>query len=457
MRPPFPYEQDASLLGRICVPDLVQPDEWAALIASRPAEYPLIQWLCEGQPERREALIALLLDAAGHPKVVPWQGEDSHVVGAEATILRANGFTLLGPNRMCGGPSLPPDLFALLGPASQHWEWCLVSPFDAPPSRSLNAGPGSPAQAADTAHGQGTADHGPEALLWEALSQGARDIHFERHGPELVVRFHTGKRMIRLGKWGSPFTERWLRMLKQMSGLHPDGQVLPEDGRLELGRKDGRVSMRVGRVPTLDGESLVLRLAGDSGILPSLGSLGMPPSLQWTLTDAVAHDPGLILFCGVTGSGKTTSACALLREITRYNLKIVTIEDPLEYILPGVQQSSVDAEAGWTFSAALRAYLRQDPDVILIGEIRDADSAQMACRAALTGHCVLATLHAGNIPAAMDRLSAWQISPALLTETVRLVVHQHLAFPEEARSPQACFSWETAPPWCRVRPAAHPS
>lgn len=450
MRPPFPYEEDPILLRRLCVPDLLHPEEWAALVATQPSGQPLIHWICETAPARREALLALLLDAAGHPEQVPWQGEDRGVMGAEAAILRANGFTILGPKRICGGPDLPPDLFALLGPASQHWEWCLVSPFES--LASVSSSPAARPEDTNRAGPSDVADPGLEALLWEALSRGARDIHFERHGSQLHVRYHNGARMIRLGQWGAPVAERWVRVLKQMSGLHPDGQVLPEDGRLEVGGHRGRVSMRVGRVPTVDGESLVLRLTGDSGTLPDLESLGMPPALRWALSDALSNDPGLILFCGVTGSGKTTSACALLAAFNDCGLKRMTIEDPVEYILPGVQQSSVDVDAGWTFAAALRAYLRQDPDVILIGELRDATSAQMACRAALTGHCVLATLHAGSIPAALDRLGAWQISPALLTETVRLVVHQHLAFPEEARSPQACFSWETASPSCRDSP-----
>lgn len=438
MRAPFAYELDASLLQRIFVPDLLTLEEWTGLRETLPHGHSLLQWICHTYPAREEALLLLLSDAAGHPDQVPWTGDDTRVTGAEARILRANGFTVLGPNRVCGGPALPPDLYGLLGPASQNWKWCLVGPLDPPPT-ATNRPP-----TATTFRPSVPADPGPEPVLWEALSRGARDIHFERHGSDLTVRFHTGAVMVTLGTWGPPVADRWIRLLKHMGGLHPDGQVLPEDGRIELGDGREQVPMRLGRIPTVNGESLVLRLTGDSGGLPEPAALGVPNCLHWALLDAVANDPGLILFCGITGSGKTTTACSLLRDLGCQSLKIVTIEDPVEYILPGVQQSSVDVDSGWTFETALRAYLRQDPDVILLGEIRDAESARMACRAALTGHSVLATLHAGSIPAAMDRLAAWQISAPLLLETVRLIVHQRLAFPQESGTPQACFSWETA-------------
>jgi type II secretory ATPase GspE/PulE/Tfp pilus assembly ATPase PilB-like protein len=152
----------------------------------------------------------------------------------------------------------------------------------------------------------------------------------------------------------------------------------------------------------------------------------MPPELATRIIDSILYDPGLILISGTTGSGKTTTLYGILHELKAHNLKILTIEDPVEQVIPFAVQSAVDEDKGWTFDSAIRAYLRQDPDLIMIGEIRDKASAEAACRAALTGHAVVSTLHARNQEAALGRLKAWGTGLGRLTDTLRLVIHQRL-------------------------------
>jgi Tfp pilus assembly pilus retraction ATPase PilT len=435
---PFAYESNAPLLEGLFVPHLVQAAVWSSLLKTAPPDQSLLEHLMRSDQCDRVGIMECLMDLTGVDGVTEWTGDNSDIKGAEASLLRANGFAILREGQVCGGPELPPDLHAHLGAASKNWQWCLVSPLRPPSSVPWADATLHPSQAPSLSI---SPDPGLDSLLWEALSQGARDIHFERRGELLTVRQHDGRGISVVGEWGPPVAERWIRILKQRAGFCLDGQVLPEDGRIDLGHGTSHTSLRLGRVPTVDGESLVLRLTDDGRALPSLHELGVPSALQGIIIDLVANDPGLILFTGVTGSGKTTTASSLLKELAGKGRKIITIEDPVEYVIPGVQQSSVDEPAGWTFASALKAYLRQDPDVLLVGEIRDAESASMACRAALTGHCVLATLHAGHLRDGWDRLLAWQIEPGTLREAVRLMVHQHLDVDPREAILRADFTW----------------
>ena len=202
---------------------------------------------------------------------------------------------------------------------------------------------------------------------------------------------------------------------------------LPQDGRISLQTQNGsKVELRVSSLPTLYGEKLVLRILSKSAEHLSLDDLGFRNTDLNRYRELLKNTQGIILISGPTGSGKTTTLYATLKEINRPQTNILTIEDPIEYTLPGINQVQLKEAIGLTFPKALRAFLRQDPDVLMIGEIRDEETAQMAIRAALTGHLVLATLHTNSAWGILTRLVDMGIPPFLVTETLRLSMAQRL-------------------------------
>jgi Tfp pilus assembly pilus retraction ATPase PilT len=438
MRPTFQYESDAALLKRIFVPLHLDSDSWDVILTDCPPGTSLLECIGASSKCPEPKLLHILKDICGVDAVRPWPRKQKHTFGAEAQILQDNGFCIIDEQTVCGGPDLPPNLNAYIGSSSRDWNWCLVAPSDHGPLPRSEV-----AEALQEDYARPTETTDLDSLLLEMLAQGVRDIHFERLRDRLQIRALSGNKLIPVGEWGDPIGERWIRIIKQRSGMVSDGQALPEDGRIQFQGAGQSVSFRVGRIPTLQGESIVLRpVEGMSG-LGDLQSLGVPDNLAWTLHDIIHHEPGLILFCGVTSSGKTTTACSLLQELAHNGLKIITIEDPVEYLLPSVQQSAVNLAAGWSFPVALKAYLRQDPDIILVGEIRDKESARIACRAGLTGHSVLATLHAANTTLAYERLRGWQIEEGLLQESIRLIVHQRMEYDTSSRKVHVNFTtWQ---------------
>lgn len=442
VRPPFDYETNITALKHLFVPALLSESDWSRLCQTKPDKQSLLGWILANEDRSAPHVLDFLKDLCNVSEIATWKPATIPAKGAEEGILRDNGFRFLDEQTVCGGPDLPPDLHAYLGEASKRWRWVLVAPADC-------------RQASQTPSPNAYGKHGPappsitedvENILFEALAQNATDIHFEKSKNQLTVRVGHGQRLTSLGTWSGSVADKWIRIIKEAAGFKLDGYVLPEDGRLELSQGTVNVSMRVGRIPIVDGESIVLRLNEGNRYLPSMSHLGIPPELQALLTDTLLHDPGLILFTGITGSGKTTSACALLQSMTKRNLKLITIEDPIEYTLHSVQQSSVDDASGWSFEQALKAYLRQDPDVILIGEIRDRESARVACRAGLTGHAILGTLHSRDIVSAWNRLQAWGLAPSLLMEAVRIIVHQSLTGTTSGKELKATFKWSCPQP-----------
>lgn len=442
VRQPFDYETNPTALKQLFVPAQLSQSEWSRLCQTKPDNQSLLRWILANENGSNPHLLDFLQDLCNVSEITEWNPMAVPTKGAEESILRDNGFRFLDRQTVCGGPDLPPNLHAYLGEASKRWRWVLVAPDDGvktdhPPSPNAY-GKHKPASA--------SVIENVENILFEALAQNATDIHFEKSKNQLNVRIAQGHRLTSIGTWNDSVADKWIRIIKEASGLKLDGHILPEDGRLELRQGNVNVSMRVGRIPTVDGESIVLRLNEGTQHLPSMSYLGIPHELQSLLTDTLLHDPGLILFTGITGSGKTTSACALLHSLNTRNLKRITIEDPIEYTLPGVQQSSVDATSGWSFETALKAYLRQDPDIILIGEIRDRETARMACRAGLTGHAILGTLHSRDIQSAWNRLQAWGLEPSLLMEAVRVIIHQSLTGTTSGKDLNARFEWSCPRP-----------
>ena len=214
--------------------------------------------------------------------------------------------------------------------------------------------------------------------------------------------------------------------IKILSDLKLDEHRLPQDGRFKVSATGYNVSFRVSIIPTYDGEKAVLRLLNEKTSLLSLEQLGFQPKVLPLVKRNIKKPHGLILVTGPTGSGKTTTLYAILNVLNRPEVNITTIEDPIEYRMQGINQSQVNPKIGYTFANGLRAYLRQDPDIIMVGEIRDKETAEIAIHAALTGHLVLSTLHTNDAPTTLPRLSEMGIPAFLVASTVNVIVAQRL-------------------------------
>jgi type IV pilus assembly protein PilB len=217
--------------------------------------------------------------------------------------------------------------------------------------------------------------------------------------------------------------------LKVLAKLDIAERRKPQDGRISLNaRSAGRMlDIRVATLPTVDGEKVTMRLLDKSKKAPTLEELGLPEEMRTRLGDIIRRPTGALLVTGPTGSGKSTSLYAALSEINRPEINIVTIEDPVEYRLAGITQMQINPKAGFTFATALRAILRSDPDVVMVGEIRDAETAKISIEAALTGHLVLSTMHTNDAPGAITRLGEMGVEPFLIGSAVSAVLAQRLA------------------------------
>jgi type II secretory ATPase GspE/PulE/Tfp pilus assembly ATPase PilB-like protein len=262
-------------------------------------------------------------------------------------------------------------------------------------------------------------------LLVEALDARASDVHLESQGDALEVRYRVDGRLQRAPSPPRRLGTAIVSRLKIMADLDIAERRLPQDGRIRLKLQDRHVDVRISTVPTLHGESVVLRLLDKSRRRIGLEELGMSSDMLARFEAAIRQPHGIVLVTGPTGSGKTTTLYAAIDLIRTGREKILTVEDPIEYEL-GVPQMPVNERIGVTFAAALRALLRQDPDVILVGEIRDAETAEVATHAALTGHLVLSTLHTNDAPGALTRLLDLGVAPYLIASTVRAVLAQRL-------------------------------
>ncbi|WP_245590032.1 GspE/PulE family protein [Desulfonatronum lacustre] len=263
-------------------------------------------------------------------------------------------------------------------------------------------------------------------LLHQAVSQGASDIHFEGRENGFQVRFRVDGELRTERRLELAVQSTVLARIKVMGHMDVAESRAPQDGRFQVrvGRKD--VDVRVSTMPTLNGEKAVLRILDRSKNILPLSDLGLEPEAVAVITRMIAAPHGIILVTGPTGSGKTTTLYAALRELIRESRNIMTVEDPVEYHLPGVNQVQVNRAAGVTFATAIRGFLRQDPDIILVGEIRDQETASTAVQASLTGHLVLATLHTNDAPTAVTRMLEMGVEPFLLASSLHLVIGQRL-------------------------------
>lgn len=263
-------------------------------------------------------------------------------------------------------------------------------------------------------------------ILVESLRERATDIHFEPYEDRVVVRYRIDgvlKDKYSLSKGHqAPVTSR----VKVMANMDIAERFVPQDGRIGISVGDRMVDIRVSSLPTQHGERLVLRLLDKARGLLTLEDLGMKSVERDRLEHLIRRPNGMILFTGPTGSGKSTSLYAILQALARPEVNIITVEDPIEYDLPGVGQVQVNEKAGLTFASSLRSILRQDPDIIMIGEMRDYDTAHIAVQSSLTGHLVLSTLHTNDSISAVTRMCDIGIEPYLVAGSLLGVVAQRL-------------------------------
>jgi type IV pilus assembly protein PilB len=267
------------------------------------------------------------------------------------------------------------------------------------------------------------------SIIFEAAEDGASDVHFEPQSDALVVRFridgvlHETQRIPKRSAIG--VTTR----LKVLAKLDIAERRKPQDGRISLSASAaGRMlDVRVATLPTVEGESVVMRLLDKSKKPPTMEEVGLSLTMQEQLATMVHRPTGALLVTGPTGSGKSTTLFSAMSEINRPEINVITVEDPVEYRLPGLNQVQINPRAGLTFATALRSILRSDPDVVMVGEIRDVETAKISIEAALTGHFVLSTLHTNDAPSALSRLNEMGVEPFLTGAAVTGVLAQRLA------------------------------
>ncbi len=267
------------------------------------------------------------------------------------------------------------------------------------------------------------------SVIFQAAEDGASDIHFEPLEDALLVRFRVDGVLHEVQRIPKRMAPGVTTRLKVLAKLDIAERRKPQDGRISLNAAAaGRtLDIRLATLPTVEGESIVMRLLDKSKKAPTLQELGMSDEMRTALEELIRKPTGALLVTGPTGSGKSTTLYAALTEINRPEINIITVEDPVEYRLSGVNQVQINQKAGLTFATALRSILRSDPDVVMVGEIRDGETAKISIEAALTGHLVLSTLHTNDAPQALTRLGEMGVEPFLIGAAVSAVVAQRLA------------------------------
>jgi type IV pilus assembly protein PilB len=264
------------------------------------------------------------------------------------------------------------------------------------------------------------------AIMTDALKKGASDIHFECFEKELRVRYRIDGALQEIMKPPIKMRPALISRFKIMASLNIAERRVPQDGRIKLKIGSKVIDFRVSTLPTLFGEKVVLRILDKGNLTLDLGTFGIEPRAERELMEAISNPYGMVLVTGPTGSGKTTTLYSALQKINNIDVNIMTAEDPVEYNLFGINQVLVRTEIGMTFAAALKAFLRQDPNIIMLGEIRDLETGGIAIKAALTGHLVLSTLHTNSAPETVTRLMDMGIEPFNVASALNLILAQRL-------------------------------
>ncbi|MHC4259878.1 MAG: GspE/PulE family protein, partial [Planctomycetota bacterium] len=263
-------------------------------------------------------------------------------------------------------------------------------------------------------------------IILEAIEARASDIHIEPFGHQVKIKYRVDGMLVEKTPSSKRLQAAIISRIKIMANMNIAERFVPQDGHIEFAGKNGRVDLRVSTVPTVFGESVELRILDKSASLMPLGDLGMSPECLKGFDQCLQKSHGIVLVTGPTGCGKTTTLYASLNRIYSPAVKMITIEDPVEYQLDGIIQMPVNPKRGLTFATGLRHIVRQDPDIIMVGEIRDRETADIAIRAALTGHLVFSTLHTNDAPGAVTRLIDMGVEPFLLASSLEAVLAQRL-------------------------------
>jgi len=263
-------------------------------------------------------------------------------------------------------------------------------------------------------------------LLFQALKMRASDVHFHAYPDRLQARFRIDGILYDMDPIPRKAQDAIVSRIKVMGKMDIAERRLPQDGRATIRIGDGEVDVRISSIPTTHGERIVMRLLDKTSKVFTIGEIGLAQQNFDILKEYLAYSHGIILVTGPTGSGKTTTLYAALNEIDTTQKNVLTIEDPVEYSLPGISQVQVNIKKGLTFANGLRSFLRQDPDVMMVGEIRDLETAEVAIRAALTGHLVFSTVHTNDAPSTITRMVDQGVEPYLVASSVVLVVAQRL-------------------------------
>nr|WP_308291774.1 ATPase, T2SS/T4P/T4SS family [Microbacterium jejuense] len=264
-------------------------------------------------------------------------------------------------------------------------------------------------------------------LIAQAINDRASDIHVEPGEKQLTVRFRIDGVLHEMQKADRAIQDGIISRLKIMSSIDIAEKRKPQDGRLSVAHEGRQVDLRVATLPTVWGEKIVMRILDNTGQVMTMRDLLFSSTNEKRFLEAISKPHGMILATGPTGSGKSTSLYTALRAIANPKINVITVEDPVEYRIPGINQVQVNNRAGLTFSTALRSILRSDPDVVLVGEIRDFETANISIEAALTGHLVLSTLHTNDAPSALTRLTEIGCEPFLVATALSAVIAQRLA------------------------------
>lgn len=294
---------------------------------------------------------------------------------------------------------------------------------------------GESASPGTTAHTESLEDGDADApivrfvnlLITQAINDRASDIHIEPGERQLMVRFRIDGVLHQMQKADASIQDGVISRLKIMASIDIAERRRPQDGRISVSHEGRQVDLRVATLPTVWGEKVVMRILDNSGQALAMSDLRFGADNEARFREAISRPHGMVLVTGPTGSGKSTTLYTALAEVANPRVNVITVEDPVEYRIPGVSQVQVNQRAGLTFQAALRSILRSDPDIVLVGEIRDHETANIAVEAALTGHLLLSTLHTNDAPSAITRLIEIGCEPFLVATALSAVVAQRLA------------------------------
>jgi type IV pilus assembly protein PilB len=264
------------------------------------------------------------------------------------------------------------------------------------------------------------------SLIADAVRKGASDIHMEPYEKSMRVRFRIDGALQEMMSPPFKFKAAILSRLKIMAELDIAERRVPQDGRIKIKVLNRTIDLRVSALPTIFGEKIVMRILDKTNLNVDLEKLGFEPTSMQEFVSAIANPYGMVLVTGPTGSGKTTTLYSALSRVNTPEVNVMTAEDPVEYNLDGINQVLVNDDVGLTFAAALKAFLRQDPNIIMVGEVRDIETGSIAVKAALTGHLVLSTLHTNDAPSAIGRMIDMGVEPFLVASSVNLILAQRL-------------------------------